>query len=245
MTTSELPTILAAFLASIVEFVEALTIVLAVGAVRGWRPALVGAGVAAAALAVLVAAFGPHLAQINTHVFQLVIGVLLLLFGLRWLRKAILRAAGVLALHNEEKEYAEMEASLRGGSVRPGFDTGAALASFNGVFIEGIEVVFIVITMGAASRQILPAAFGAVAAAVLVVLVGLVARKPLSLVPENALKLVVGALISAFGTLLTGEGLGLTWPGGVWIPLLLSLGYFLVATLGFALASVRRGGVRA
>ena len=241
MLTFQWPTILAAFLASLVEFVEALTIVLAVGAVRGWRPAFAGAIAAAAALAVLVALFGPHLAHLDAHVFQLVIGVLLLLFGLRWLRKAILRAAGVIALHNEEKEYAETEASLQSGIVKPGFDTGAALASFNGVFIEGIEVVFIVITMGAASHQILPAAFGACAAAVLVILLGAIARKPLLLIPENALKLVVGALISAFGTLLTGEGLGLKWAGGVWTPVLLSLGYFLVAALGFALAkSVRR-----
>ncbi|MGI4791578.1 MAG: hypothetical protein ACRYFS_22370 [Janthinobacterium lividum] len=236
------PTILAAFLAALVEFVEALTIVLAVGAVRGWRPAIAGAVVAAALLAVLVAAFGPHLARLDAHIFQIVVGLMLLLFGLRWLRKAILRAAGMIALHNEEKEYAEAEEALRGGTVGAGFDTGGALAAFNGVFIEGIEVVFIVITMGAASHQILPAVFGASAAAVLVVLLGLIARKPLSLVPENALKLIVGALISAFGILLTGEGLGLSWAGGVWTPLLLSLGYFIVAALGYTLArSVQRG----
>ncbi len=245
MLTLQWPTVLAAFLASLVEFVEALTIVLAVGTVRGWRPALAGAITAAAALAVLIAALGPHLGHLDAHVFQLVVGVLLLLFGLRWLRKAILRAAGVLAHHNEEKEYAEMEASLRGGVVRPGFDTGAALAAFNGVFIEGIEVVFIVITMGAASHQLVPAAFGAGAAAVLVVLLGLAARKPLSAIPENALKLIVGVLISAFGTLLTGEGLGIDWPGGVWTPLLLSAGYSGVAALGVVLAKSVRREVRA
>ena len=229
-------------MAALVEFVEALTIVLAVGAVRGWRPALAGAGAAAALLAVLIVGFGPHLGRLDAHVFQLVVGLLLLLFGLRWLRKAIGRAAGSVALHNEEKEYAEMEASLRGGTIQPGFDTGAALASFNGVFMEGIEVVFIVITMGAASRQLVPAALGAGAAAVLVVALGLAARQPLSAIPENALKLIVGVLISAFGTLLTGEGLGLVWPGGVWTPLELSAGYLGVAALGVALAkSVRRG----
>ena len=238
------PTVLAAFLASLVEFVEALTIVLAVGTVRGWRPALAGAITAAAALAVLIAALGPHLGHLDAHVFQLAVGVLLLLFGLRWLRKAILRAAGVLAHHNEEKEYAAMEASLRGGAVRPG-DTGAALAAFNGVFIEGIEVVFIVITMGAASHQLVPATFGAGAAAVLVVLLGLAARKPLSAIPENALKLIVGVLISAFGTLLTGEGLGIDWPGGIWTPLLLSAGYLGVAALGVVLAKSLRREVRA
>ena len=245
MPTSELPTILAAFLASLVEFVEALTIVLAVGAVRGWRPALAGASGAAALLAVLVAAFGPHLARLDAHLFQLVIGVLLLLFGLRWLRKAILRAAGVLALHDEDKEYAETEEALRCGTVTPGFDTGGALAAFNGVFIEGIEVVFIVLTLGAVGHQILPAALGAGAAAVLVVVLGLIARKPLALIPENALKLVVGALISAFGTLWTGEGLGVDWPGGVWAPLELSGGYFVVAALGVALAKSARRQVRA
>ena len=239
------PTILAAFLASLVEFVEALTIVLAVGAVRGWRPALMGAGAAAALLAVSIAGFGPHLGRLDAHIFQLIGGVLLLLFGLRWLRKAILRAAGIVALHNEEKEYAEMEESLRSGTIRPGFDTGAVLASFNGVFVEGIEVVFIVITMGAESHQLVPATLGAGSAAVLVVGLGLAARKPLSAIPENALKLIVGVLISAFGTLLTGEGLGLVWPGGVWTPLLLSLGYLGVAALGVVLAKAARRESRA
>ena len=231
------PTVLAAFLASLVEFVEALTIVLAVGAVRGWRPAIAGTLAAAALLAVLVLAFGPRLASLNAHLFQLAVGVLLLLFGLRWLRKAILRAAGVLALHNEDKEYAETEAALRAGSAGAGFDTGAALAAFNGVFIEGIEVVFLVISMGAASRHLFAASAGAGAAAVLVVLLGLIARHPLSRIPENALKLAVGTLVSAFGTLLVGEGLQLDWPfGDAWTPIALSLGWLLVAGLGVVLA---------
>ena len=239
------PTVLAAFLASLVEFVEALTIVLAVGAVRGWRPALAGAAVAAALLAVLVAAFGPHLAQLDEHIFQLVVGILLLLFGLRWLLKAILRAGGVIALRDEAEEYAETEEAMQSGSVRAGFDTSAALASFNGVFIEGIEVIFIVLTLGTVSHALVPASLGAAVAAVLVIGLGLVARKPLLLIPENALKLVVGALVSAFGTLWTGEGLGIEWPGGVWTPLLLSLGYFAVAAAGFALAKSLRRGVQA
>lgn len=245
MLSIQWPTILAAFLASLVEFVEALTIVLAVGAVRGWRPALAGAGAAAVLLAVLVAAFGPHLARLDAHVFQLVVGVLLLLFGLRWLRKAILRAAGVLALHDEAKEYAETEDALRGGTVKAGFDSGAALAAFNGVFIEGIEVVFIVLSLGAVGHALVPAALGAGAAAVLVIFLGMAARKPLSLIPENALKLVVGVLVSAFGTLWTGEGLGIVWPGGVWSPLLLSAGYLAVAAAGTALAKSVHRGVRA
>ncbi len=227
---------LAAFLASLVEFVEALTIVLAVGAVRGWRPALAGAGAAAALLAILVAAFGPHLARLDARVFQLAVGLLLLLFGLRWLRKAILRAAGVLALHDEAKEYAKTEASLAGGALPTGFDTGAALAAFNGVFVEGIEVVFLVLSLGAAGHALGAAALGAGAAAGVVIALGALARKPLLRIPENALKLTVGALVSAFGTLWAGEGLGIEWPGGVWAPLLLSGGYFGVAALGTAWA---------
>jgi len=241
MLTVQWPTIIASFLASLVEFVEALTIVLAVGAVRGWRPAFAGAAAAAGLLAVLVLAFGPRLASLNAQAFQLTVGVLLLLFGLRWLRKAILRAAGVIALHNEEKEYAETEAVLRQGNITAGFDTGAALTSFNGVFIEGVEVVFLVISMGAASHHLAAASVGAGAAAVLVVALGLAARRPLSSIPENALKLAVGVLVSAFGTLFAGEGLGLTWPfGDAWTPLALSLGWFAVAGVGVALAkSVR------
>ena len=239
------PTVLAAFLASLVEFVEALTIVLAVGAMRGWRPALAGAGAAAGILAVIIAVFGPHLARLDAHIFQLVVGVLLLLFGLRWLRKAILRAAGVLALHDEAKEFAETEASLSGKPHGAGFDTGAALTAFNGVFVEGIEVVFIVLTLGAVSHTLVPAALGAGAAALLVVLLGVIARKPLLMIPENALKLIVGVLVSAFGTLWAGEGLGIDWPSGVWSPLLLSAGYFGVAALGIFLAKLARKSVRA
>ena len=245
MPLTQWPTILAAFLASLVEFVEALTIVLAVGAMRGWRPALTGAGAAAGILTLLIAAFGPRLARLDAHIFQLIVGVLLLLFGLRWLRKAILRAAGVLALRDEAKKFAETEAALAGKPIRVGFDTGAALAAFNGVFVEGIEVVFIVLTLGAVSHALVPAALGAGAAALLVVLLGLVARKPLLLIPENALKLIVGVLVSAFGTLWAGEGLGIEWPGGVWSPLLLSAGYFGVAALGVLLAKSAARAVRA
>lgn len=218
---------------------------LAVGAVRGWRPALAGAGAAALLLAVLVAAFGPHLASLNEHIFQLVVGILLLLFGLRWLLKAILRAGGVIALRDEAEEYAETEEALRGGTVKAGFDSGAALAAFNGVFVEGIEVVFIVLSLGAVGHAMVPASLGAVAAAVLVIGLGLIARKPLLLIPENALKLVVGVLVSAFGTLWTGEGLGIEWPGGVWSPLLLSAGYLGIAAVGTALAKSAHRGARA
>ena len=243
MTPFSWATVLPAFLASLVEFVEALTIVLAVGAVRGWRPALAGAGAASVLLAALILLFGPHLAALNMAAFQLVVGVLLLLFGLRWLRKAILRAAGALALHDEDKAFAKETRALQSAVVRPGFDLGAAATAFNGVFIEGIEVVFLVLTLGAVGHQLAAASVGAGAAAVLVVALGLVARRPLSQIPENALKLAVGALVAAFGTLWTGEGLGLEWPGGVWAPVLLSLGYGAVAGVGIVLVR-RLSGVR-
>ena len=240
------PTILAAFLASLVEFVEALTIVLAVGTVRGWRPALIGTFAAAALLAVLVGAFGPSLAHLNAHVFQLIVGILLLLFGLRWLQKAILRAAGVVALRDETKKFAEAEEALQHGVVSPGFDTGAALAAFNGVFIEGLEVIFLVISMGAASHQLGAASVGAGVAAVLVIALGLIARQPLSRIPENALKLAVGTLVSAFGTLLVGEGLQLQWLfGDAWTPVALSLGWLLVAGLGVLTARTLHRGAAA
>ncbi len=234
------PTILAAFLASLVEFVEALTIVLAVGAVRGWRAALGGAAAAALVLAILVGLFGPSLAHWNVPAFKLVIGTLLLLFGLRWLLKAILRAGGAVALRDEGELFVkETQALGARGTMTPsnGFDFGAAGAAFNGVFIEGVEVVFIVLGVGAAggTAKLVPAIAGASAAAVVVVLLGIAARKPLTRVPENALKMAVGVLVSAFGTFWAGEGLRLTWPGGDWATIALALGYAAVAGVGIAL----------
>lgn len=245
MSLLNFPTVAAAFLASLVEFVEALTIVLAVGVVRGWRPALAGTFAAAVLLAVLVAAFGPHLSALDVPAFRLIVGGLLLLFGLRWLRKAILRAAGVLALHDEAKAFAEETAALETGKTgTAGFDLGAATTAFNGVFIEGVEVVFIVLAMGGASGRLLPATLGAVAAAILVVILGLVARGPLTKIPENALKLMVGILVSAFGTFWAGEGLRLTWPGGDWSLILISLGYVAVAAIGVGMARNGRKNAR-
>lgn len=243
MTLSAWPTILAAFLASLVEFVEALTIVLAVGAVRGWRAALGGAVAAAVLLAVLVGLFGPQLAHFNVPAFKLVIGTLLLLFGLRWLLKAVLRAGGAVALRDEGQLYAKETAALSAEGTLPsaqGFDFGAAGAAFNGVFIEGVEVVFIVLAVGAAGgpAKLIPASLGAVAAALVVIALGIAARRPLTRIPENALKLSVGALVSAFGTFWTGEGLRLAWPGGDWATIVLTLAYAAVAGIGVAL--VRR-----
>jgi len=201
--------ILAAFLASFVECVEALTIVLAVGTTRGWRPALTGAGAGAFVLAVLTLAAGPTLQRIPLTSLQLVIGVLLLVFGMRWLSKAMLRAGGVIALHDEAAIYAQETTVLardRGG------DRVAVLTAFKAVILEGLEVIFIVIAMGAHGLMA-PAAAGAVLAAGLVTLAGFALRRPLARVPENTLKFAVGVLLSAFGVFWVGEGLGFSWPG--------------------------------
>ena len=228
------PTILAAFLASLVEFVEALTVVLAVGAVRGWRGALGGTGLAILVLTALVLALGPALTRIPLDAVKIGVGVLLLLFGLRWLRKAILRAAGVVALHDEEALYERETAALRQRGFAAGFDRIAVGAAFKITMIEGIEVVFIVIAFGAAGGGLLAPSLGALAALLLVVAAGLVLHRPVATVPENALKFMVGVLTSAFGTFWIGEGIGLDWPGADWSVLALILGFSAVA-----LATVR------
>lgn len=204
----------ASFLASLVEFVEALTIVLAVGTVRGWRPALTGAFAGVLLLAVLVALFGPLLTKVPLNWMQVVVGVLLLLFGMRWLRKAVLRSAGLIALHDEEKEYEKETKEMRSaGKARGYWDTVAVMASFKAVVLEGLEVVFIVIAIGAAGKMLYPATVGALVALALVVALGFLLHRPLSNVPENALKFTVGVLLSAFGTFWVGEGFGFAWPG--------------------------------
>lgn len=212
------PTALAAFLASIVEFVEALTIVLAVGATRGWRNALTGAAGALAVLLTIVVLFGPLLTRIPLQDVQLVVGGLLLLFGMRWLRKAILRSAGVIALHDEEEAYGKQAAALgTGGSTRRRWDAVAVTTAFKITMLEGLEVVFIVVAVGAGGAGLLlPASLGALGALVVVAALGVVLHRPLSMVPENTLKFAVGVLLSAFGTFWVGEGIGLDWPGGDW-----------------------------
>jgi len=214
--------IVAAFLASLVEFVEALTIVLAVGTTRGWRPALIGAGAGVLFLTVLTLALGPALQRIPLGPFQLLVGVLLVLFGMRWLRKAILRAAGVIALHDEAAIYATQTAARI-----------SMVTSFKAVTLEGLEVVFIVIATGA--RGLLaPAALGAALAGALVVLAGVGLRRPLARVPENALKFGVGVLLSAFGVFWVGEGLGFPWPGQDLAILGLVAGFSATGLLGVA-----------
>jgi uncharacterized membrane protein len=205
----------AAFLASTVEMVEALTIVLAVGVSRGWRSALVGVGAATVALAVIVAALGTALTLVPIGLLRLVIGWLLLVFGLQWLRKAILRAGGLVPTHDEEAIYAaELEqARLAGMRRRAGLDWYAFTISFKGVFLEGMEVAFIVVSFGGRKGGIPIAAAAAGAALLAVASLGLAVRAPLARVPENTLKFVVGVMLTGFGTFWSAEGAGVSWPG--------------------------------
>ena len=236
------PAISAAFLSSLVEAVEALTIVLAVGTVRGWRPAGLGAVAGLALLALIVLALGPLLDRVPLNLLQLAIGVLLLLFGMRWLRKAILRAAGVIPLHDEAIAYATETAQLREqaslDSAR--LDWLAALASFKAVMLEGLEVVFIVIAVGAGRGLIVPASVGAIAACLLVAAIGFAIHRPLARVPENMLKFVVGVVLSAFGVFWIGEGFGVDWPGED-IAIIVFAALFFVVALG-TVALTRRVG---
>ena len=230
------PTILAAFLASIVEFVEALTVVLAVGSVRGWRDTALGAGSALGVLVLLIAVLGPALTMVPLGLIQLVVGGLLLLFGLRWLRKAVLRSAGVIALRDEAAAYGKQVEAMRRQGEAVGWDRVAFGAAFQIVMLEGTEVVFIVVAVGAGgSGLLLPAALGAFAALALVAAVGVAVHRPLARVPENALKFAVGVLLSAFGSFWAGEAIGVAWPGADWSILGLVAGYLAAALLAAGL----------
>jgi uncharacterized membrane protein len=232
------PAITAAFLASLVEVVEAFTIVLAVTTVRGWRPAAIGSLSGLITLAAIVLVFGPAIDRVPLWLLQLAIGILLLLFGLRWLRKAILRAAGLVALHDEDALYQAETAQLQEETRRRQnrADWLAGVTAFKAVMVEGLEVVFIVIAVGAGRGLLVPASLGALAACLLVLLFGLLVHRPLARVPENALKFGVGVMLSGFGVFWTGEGLGVSWPGGdiavpVFVTAFLALGLGLVAML--------------
>jgi uncharacterized membrane protein len=196
--------VLSAFLASGVEWVEALTIVLAVAVVRGWRPALGGAGAAAVALLVVVGAFGAAISFVPVEWAQGVVGVVALYFGGNWLRKAILRTSGRKALHDEAKEFAETEEALRRQ------DRTAFATSFSGVLLEGVEVVFIVVALGGVGNKV-AAAVGALTALAAVVALGVAARRPLTRVPENAMKFAVGIMLTSFGIFFLGEALDVPW----------------------------------
>ena len=223
--------VLGAFLASAVEMVEALTIVLAVGVTRGWRPALVGVGAACLTLAVLVAALGPALTQIPLSALRVFVGAVLLVFGLQWLRKAILRAGGRRALHDEDAIYAEEVAlSEEVATAASGFDGYGFTLSFKGVLLEGLEVVLIVVSFGSTGGHLGLAAAGAAGALLVVGGVGALVHRPLSRVPENSMKFVVGIMLTSFGVFWGGEGVGVSWPGSD-LALLGVIGFFAAAAL--------------
>jgi uncharacterized membrane protein len=206
--------VVSAALASGVEMVEALTIVLALGTARGWRAPLLGSAAALGALAVCVAALGPALSALPIDVLRLGVGTLILVFGLQWLRKAILRAGGLKALHDEDAIFVAELAQARAAGRSGAFDGYSFVLALKSVLLEGLEVVFIVLTLGANGGSIPLAAAGALAAAVAVVVLGIVVRRPLSRVPENTLKFAVGVMLTAFGSFWAGEGVGVDWPGG-------------------------------
>lgn len=239
------PAVSAAFFASVVEVVEAFTIILVVATLRGWKPAIAGTGAALAVLVAIVLLLSPVLDQVPLHVLQLTIGILLLLFGIGWLRKATLRAAGVIPLHDEHAIFAKEKSLLSEEALRQkaSLDWIAGIAAFKAVLLEGLEVVFIVIAVGAGRGLLWPASLGALAACVIVLAAGVIAHRPLSQVPENTLKFGVGVMLSAFGIFWTGEGLGVPWPGND-LALFIFAAIFLVAGLGSA-QMVRRPGAGA
>jgi uncharacterized membrane protein len=202
------------FLACAVEAVEAFTIVLAVGSTRRWSSALLGTGSALLLLGVLVGALGPALVNLPIDVLRIVVGGLLLIFGLQWLRKAILRAGGVKALHDELAAFEQEAGAARSAPLREGLDPYAFTISFKAVLLEGLEVAFIVLTFGANQHDVGLAALAAAAAVAAVVLAGVAARAPLARVPENTMKFAVGVLLTTFGVFWGAEGAGASWPGG-------------------------------
>jgi len=206
----------ATFLACAVEMVEALTIVLAAAFSRGWHSVRLGIAAALLALAVVVALLGPALTLLPLETLRVVVGFLLLSLGLQWLRKALLRAAGYIPLHDEERifEREVREATVAGGGAVPSrFDGYAFTLSFKGVFLEGLEVAFIVVTVGAAHDNFVLPIIAATAAVLAVAIAGLIVHRPLSRVPENTMKLVVGVMLTTFGTFWGAEGAGVHWPG--------------------------------
>jgi uncharacterized membrane protein len=243
MSGQELGLLLSVFLASLVECVEALTIVLAVGSTRSWSSALGGAGAAGVVLAALTALLGPALTALPIDALRLVVGGLLLTFGLQWLRKAILRASGRKALRDESEEFqgeAAAAAAARGTGGR--VDAYSFTIAFKGVLLEGFEVIFIVLTFGANQHRIAAAAVAALLAASVVIAAGVVVHRPLTRVPENTLKFAVGVMLTSFGIFWGAEGAGASWPGGD-AALLATVPLVLAASLALVL-TVRRVGAR-
>jgi uncharacterized membrane protein len=244
LSSVALATVVAAFVASAVEFVEAATIVLAVGTTRQWRSTLLGSGAAVVVLAVLVVVFGAAIAVlVPISLLRLVVGAFLVIYGLQWLTKAILRASGAKALHDEAAIYTREVAALRDEPPVPavGIDWISFTVAFKGVLLEGLEVAFIVVTFGASAGMIGPATIGAAAAGVLVLAAAALLRGPLTAVPENAMKFGVGLMLVTFGTFWSGEGVGIDWPGEDLAIVVLLLGYLIVALAGVWLLRARRG----
>src|SRR5665213_461181 len=223
--------VVAAFLAAAVEMVEALTIVLAVGVTRGWRSAAWGVAAALAVLTAIVATLGPALANLPIDALRVVIGTVLLIFGLQWLRKAILRASGLTAQHDEDAIYQAEVDALRETKERGAHDWYAFTVAFKGVFLEGLEVAFIIVTFGGAQKNVGLAAIGAAAALIVVLIAGVIAHAPLSRVPENTLKFGVGVMLSSFGIFWSAEGAGVSWPGAD-ASLLGVIAFVIVASFG-------------
>jgi uncharacterized membrane protein len=233
--------VVSVFLACAVEAVEALTIVLAVGTTRGWRSALLGVVAGLVALAAVVAVLGPALTVIPLGALRLVVGGLLLVFGLQWLRKAVLRASGFKALHDEAAIYFRQVQAARTASTGGRFavaDWYGFTLSFKGVLLEGLEVAFIVLTFGVNQGSIVLAVIGAAAAVVVVTVAGVTVRAPLARVPENTMKFAVGVMLTSFGTFWGAEGAGARWPGGD-AALLGVLAFVLLVSLA-AVAVLRR-----
>ena len=234
MSVAELGLAASVFLACSVEAVEALTIVLAVGQTRSWPSALAGAGAAGVALAGLIAGLGAALTSLPIDPLRIAVGVLLLLFGLQWLRKAVLRAAGLKALHDEHEAYVQETSSARAAAALVGgLDAYAFAVSFKGVLLEGVEVALIVVTLGANQHHLALAASAAALAVAVVIAAGFAVRAPLARVPENTLKYAVGVMLSSFGIFWLAEGAGLSWPGGD-----ASLPAIVAVTLGCSLLAV-------
>jgi Ca2+/H+ antiporter, TMEM165/GDT1 family len=237
------PAIAAAFFASTVEAVEAATVVLAAGVERGWRASLSGAAAGLLVLIAIVAMFGTAIAAIPIATLQVIVGALLLLFGIRWLRKAMLRSAGVIELRDEEALYArERDALGAPGNIRKSrWDAIGALASFKAVLLEGIEVIVIVIGIGAAGNTLVPASLGAAGACIAVAVAAALLNRPLSRIPENTLKFAVGIMVSAFGLFWYGEGIGVHWPYGD--AAIVGLMAVLLASSSVAVSMARRGKI--
>jgi uncharacterized membrane protein len=247
MASVVIATFLSSFLASAVEFVEAITVVLAVGVTRQWRSTLLGTGAAIAVLVAAVAFLGTAIATlIPIEILRLVVGALLIVFGLQWLTKAVLRAAGVRASRSELANFGRQVVALAEEPPIPavGMDWVSFTVAFKGVLLEGLEVAFVVVTFGATAGMLMPAAIGAALAGILVLGVGIVVRRPLAGLPENQVKFGVGLMLVSFGSFWAGEGVGVSWIAGDLAILLLFAGYLVVSLVAVRLAAATLGSPR-